>query len=388
MFFPVKRYILFIVLILSAAVLPAQDDYLHIATEQDDDGTYRFYAESRHIVPLWLKVYFKKMNNLEASEKLPFFTAVEPGESGMFLFSLSPFDRTKSYGYSMVYSYSRGNPETADHDENYRYLFPFEHGTKHRITQGHNGKFTHFGENQYALDFDLDTGTAIYAARAGRVVEVKEDSNYGGPGAQYSQHANYILVYHEDGSFGNYVHLRQNGAEVEVGDYIEAGEFIGYSGNTGRSSGPHLHFDVRLPTFSGGMQSIPVRFLNYDNTTVDPEENRFYYAYHPGNPEFEAAFGRDLKNSDYNDYAEPAEANGKISLRTEELDFTYVVFINNGVDKHLELTVDADLNNMNSTVALPAQVEIPPLTEVFLTLLRPDNESSRWGYSFSLKYRK
>jgi hypothetical protein len=136
------------------------------------------------------------------------------------------------------------------------------------------------------------------------------------------------------------------------------------------------------------MQSIPVRFLNYDGAVIDPEENRFYYAYHPGKPEFEAVFGRDLKNSDYRDYAEAAEADGKISLRTEELDFTYIVFISNGVDRRLELTVDADLNNMSSTVPLPAQIEIPPLTEIFLTLLRPADESSRWGYSFSVKYRK
>jgi murein DD-endopeptidase MepM/ murein hydrolase activator NlpD len=388
MFFALRRCITLIVLLLSTAVLPAQDEYLQIVTEQDEDGTYRFYAESSHIVPLWLKVYFKKLNNLEASETIPFFTAIEPGQSEVFLFSLSPVEENKSYGYRMVYSYSRGNPETADHDESYRYLFPFKHGSKHRITQGHNGKFTHFDENQYALDFDLDTGTAIYAARSGRVVEVKEDSNYGGPGAQYSKHANYILIYHDDGSFGNYVHLRQNGADVEAGDYVEAGDFLGYSGNTGRSSGPHLHFDVRLPTFSGGMQSIPVRFLNYDGAVIDPEENRFYYAYHPGKPEFEAVFGRDLKNSDYRDYAEAAEADGKISLRTEELDFTYIVFISNGVDRRLELTVDADLNNMSSTVPLPAQIEIPPLTEIFLTLLRPADESSRWGYSFSVKYRK
>ena len=52
------------------------------------------------------------------------------------------------------------------------------------------------------------------------------------------------MIYHSDGTFAEYTHIKNNGAEVNVGDQIKIGQFIGYSGDVGWATGPHLHFIV------------------------------------------------------------------------------------------------------------------------------------------------
>jgi len=233
---------------------------VRIYAEEDERGGFDLFADSGHIVDLWLNLVLRDIENLVADEPLPFASLVPARSRRNYLFSLHPVRRGPR-GYRVEYTFARGNPRTARHDDDHLYLFPFDHATKHCITQGYNGRFTHSGENQYALDFDLKAGTPVHAARGGVVAEVKTDSSVGGIGPEFDQKGNYILIAHADGSFGNYVHLQRHGSRVRPGDIVDAGDLIGYSGNTGRTSGPHLHFDVRVPTLKGRMRSVPVRFV-------------------------------------------------------------------------------------------------------------------------------
>jgi len=281
-----------------------------------------------------------------------------------------------------------GDPDAAEHDDDYLYLFPFEHGTKRRITQGHDGSFSHFGENRYAIDFDMPEGTAVHAARGGTVVRVKQDGRAGGPSMAYSSHGNVIMVAHDDGTFGNYVHLRYRGSRVSVGDQVEAGDLIGYSGNTGVSSGPHLHFDVRVPRWDGTMQSIPFLFRGTDGEALDPREGLFYYAAHPGLPEFEMVFGEDLTNEDFADHRREIAITNRIEFRTEEYDLTYAVFVGNGLHDDITATIGFNLVNMSADARLPLEVTIPAGEEIFVTLLRADPAGSRWQYAPTVRYRR
>lgn len=369
----------------SAPALTAQEELVSVEGEQNDDGGYTFYASSDHLIPTFLTVSFESLTNLEADVELPYKTVLEPGTERRELFTLSVVDERRSRGYRLAWTYARGNPETAEHDDSFAYLFPFEHGTKHKVTQGFHGNFTHFGENEYGVDFDLDRGTKVFAARSGLVIEVKEDSSRGGPAASYSGHANYILVYHQDGSFGNYVHLQRNGAIVEPGDRIEEGQHIGYSGATGRASGPHLHFDVRLPQRDGSMQSIPITFRRYNGEVVEPEEGRHYYAHHPGGAEFEVTFGRNITNQDYADYSESVEQTNEVEFRTEQVDSTYIAFVVNGYDREITLEVQVRRQGMTATRENPITITVPPLTERFLLILRAEPGVARAQYSFSAR---
>jgi murein DD-endopeptidase MepM/ murein hydrolase activator NlpD len=122
------------------------------------------------------------------------------------------------------------------------YSLPFAKGTKHKIAQGYGGLFSH--QNIAALDFDMPEGTPVHAARGGVIYGYKDDSNEGGPFSKYKNKANYIMIKHDDGSFGCYWHLKKNGVVVKKGA-VAQGQLIGYSGATGFTLQPHLHFSVK-----------------------------------------------------------------------------------------------------------------------------------------------
>ena len=106
----------------------------------------------------------------------------------------------------------------------------------------------------------MPEGTAILAARAGVVMAVERDFISGGDDRdKYGEKANFVQILHEDGTFAMYAHLRPESITVLPGSRVEVGAVIGYSGSTGFSSGPHLHFVVQRNT---GMKLVsePITF--------------------------------------------------------------------------------------------------------------------------------
>ena len=101
--------------------------------------------------------------------------------------------------------------------------------TCRRITQYFRG-WRHTG-----VDIACSTGADIYSAEEG-VVE-KAGWNSGGYG-------NHIIVKHPDGTKTLYAHIKARGILVSPGDYVKKGQLIAYMGSTGRSTGPHLHFEI------------------------------------------------------------------------------------------------------------------------------------------------
>ncbi len=169
----------------------------------------------------------------------------------------------------------------------FAYLFPWRHGKIHRVVQGYFGATTHL--NKRALDFDLPEGSSVCAARAGIVIEVKDDSSRGGPARTFLGDANGITILHDDGTWAIYGHLQRHGARVKVCDQVAGGQVIGLSGHTGWATGPHLHFAVYQPTdqVEAGEdgdfgESIATEFLQPGGRTVAPREGWSYCAVHPG----------------------------------------------------------------------------------------------------------
>lgn len=149
-----------------------------------------------------------------------------------------------------------------------QYLLPYKIGTSHTVfaSTEHYRKSNH-GVGLYAVDFPMPIGTNVLASRAGKVVSIREHFK---DGNNIDLEENYIFIKHDDGTIARYFHLTHNGALVEQGDIVKAGDIIGLSGNTGESTGPHLHFDVQkcgpnLPPNYNQLpcgQTVPVTFKN------------------------------------------------------------------------------------------------------------------------------
>ena len=144
------------------------------------------------------------------------------------------------------------------HDSSFVYSLPFETGKNVFVVQGYESMFSHKGSK--ALDFKVKSGTKIFAARNGVVTGARGDSDKRGLKQENLADGNYIFIQHEDGSVAQYWHFRKHGVLVQVGDTVTNGQLIGYSGNTGYSAFPHLHFEVRGYDQNGNYTDIPTRF--------------------------------------------------------------------------------------------------------------------------------
>ncbi|HEV3007676.1 MAG TPA: M23 family metallopeptidase [Burkholderiales bacterium] len=146
------------------------------------------------------------------------------------------------------------------------YRLPWADGLSFMFTQVSDGRITsHFTKaTRHAVDIAMPEGTPIVAARGGVVEAVQ--ARYGASPEEepLTYEGNFVLVRHADGTAASYAHLRYRGVAVDLGETVETGQLLGYSGATGDVEEPHLHFAViRTEKNSSGWRedvSLPVKF--------------------------------------------------------------------------------------------------------------------------------
>lgn len=154
-----------------------------------------------------------------------------------------------------------------------KYILPFPVDESYYVLQGNCGKHSHSGDGAFAYDFRMPVGTHVIAMRSGKVVNVKEQFR---DGSNTNDSLNFIIILHDDSTVSRYLHITQYGALVEKGQYVNAGDTIALSGNSGLSTEPHLHVDVTGYCTKAPCQTIPFSFKN----SVDkvPIQGRIYFA--------------------------------------------------------------------------------------------------------------
>ncbi len=244
---------------------PAQRLKLRESGPKDDR---RYSLWNGYGGPVEVLISFESQHNVISEPPLP-ASVVIGGEQTTPVLTVQPLDPSLGWSYQFQYRYVPGNPG-ARHNDQSVYRLPFRGSST--IHQAFGGKFSHTAaENYHAVDFALDIGTPILAARGGVVMSVERDFHESGTDLRrLGDRANHIRIVHDDGTMAVYAHLELESALVGVGDSVRTGQHIADSGNTGFSSGPHLHFVVQRNA-GGALVSVPFQFTDNDKRITPTE---------------------------------------------------------------------------------------------------------------------
>lgn len=216
--------------------------------------------------PVTVAVSLDESDNVVTEPALP--ARLELPALGHRSVLIGPLNPGAAWRYSIQMTATPGPVDPAP-DAGYHYRLPFAPEQAVRIGQAFAGEFSHQApHSRHAVDFTLPTGTPVLAARAGTVMDVERYFHRAGQDPEIDgPKANYVRILHDDGSMGVYAHLDYNGVLVRPGQEVEAGQQIGRSGNTGFSTGPHLHFAVQV---NRGMElvSIPFEMVGHDGESL------------------------------------------------------------------------------------------------------------------------
>ena len=250
------------------------DDWLGV-DEVSDGGNIGLLATNLRDVPITFTLRVRSRDLTVKGPKTITETLAGKQSRLVMMFGENGGDRKGKYRISCDWTIG---DKDALHDDEQLYMLPYENGKSYRVLQGYGSRFSHVGLEQYAVDFNMSVGTPVHAARAGVVARIEESSDKGCWDDGCGAYANYIVILHDDGTTGEYYHLQQNGALIDVGDHIVAGQKIALSGNTGHTTMPHLHFAVYRAAEWGNTQSIPVRFLSSAGVVERPRRGGRYQA--------------------------------------------------------------------------------------------------------------
>lgn len=235
------------------------------------DGADLYVIRNTSYAPLEMTVELDP-STINTTGEIPALIRVPP-RGVIAAFKLWPQDRSTSWSYTYNIPFLRVGWGSNVHTYGSNYHLPYLDGEAYPVLQAEEGSFSHYGDNAYAIDFDMPEGRPIAAIRNGIVLFVKQDSNEGGSDRKtYENKGNYVWIIHDDGTLANYYHLKQNGAVVKIGDNVKTGDIIGYSGNTGFSTQPHLHIQLSLCRGLSGWEPIQIRFKGIEGPLVFGEK--------------------------------------------------------------------------------------------------------------------
>ena len=227
-----------------------------------------FYAVNGYYGPVEIEFSLSEEDNIVSDPPLPVRFLI-PAFGERKTVNLRPARADRKWYYRYQYRFVFGDPK-AVHKPSAPYLPPFEQGKIFVISQAFFGKYSHhLSGSEYAVDIPMPEGSKILAARSGIVMDITNDFFTGGTDLSYGERANMIRILHDDGTMAVYAHLKLESARFPLGTAVSRGEFIAESGNTGFSTGPHLHFVIQR---NRGMDltSVPFEFEAEGGSRVTP----------------------------------------------------------------------------------------------------------------------
>jgi murein DD-endopeptidase MepM/ murein hydrolase activator NlpD len=240
-------------------------------------------ARNRYSIPVVMRWSFGDLENLEpagittATVVLPAADRPNGFGAAVVLTSFKIRDMRQPFHRQLRMHARFGDPTTRP--TAYAYRLPYRKGHTFSVLQGFHGAFSHRGSNEFAIDFDCPVATPVLAAREGVVVAANAAAQGSGTSADYLEYrrTNFVLVLHDDGTLGEYMHLAPSGVRASVGQRVARGDELALSGNTGFSSTPHLHFQVMTAAPDGvSAISFPFEIAVSANRVEAPVQGRSY----------------------------------------------------------------------------------------------------------------
>jgi murein DD-endopeptidase MepM/ murein hydrolase activator NlpD len=249
-----------------ALALEHAREALHIGVERaDTEAATELIAANDCLCVATLRITILESDFAQIAKGGSYQATLAPGERHTLLRAPRPGSGQGELQFTVATAL--GSPK-AVHSPTHPYRAPFALGATFTVSQAYPTRITHVTpDSQYAVDFAMPDGTPVYAAREGTVINVRHDSFRGAPAPAMLDQANFILILHADGTIGVYGHLQWDSIRVRIGQQVVRGEYIANSGNTGFTTGPHLHFAVWRNTGTGDV-SIPVQFAGVGGVAV------------------------------------------------------------------------------------------------------------------------
>lgn len=239
-------------------VQPERQNIVTLSMQKESPGQTLVF-QNHWSGPVAIEVMFDKAENAGSDPMLPLLTVLKAQEQRLVA-TIFKRNTQSAARFSVMYTAVPGD-FSAQHDDRQRYAIPFAANAEYRLAQGPGGPFSHTDvQSRDAYDLAAAEGTPVLAARQGIVMQVERD--FFGSGLdheRYSDRANSVRILHDDGSMGVYAHLQLESVIVSPGQRVNVGQKLALSGNTGFSSGPHLHFVVQVNR-DMELVSVPIQF--------------------------------------------------------------------------------------------------------------------------------